>query len=343
MVAPTASPSFGVSLRLGAGLYNGPDVAIEIVGVDEAGYGPLLGPLVVAAVALRVPDVASCPWQLLADEVTATPRARDPRLPVADSKLVFRGRGTAALARLELTVLAFLRAAGARPRTWNELLDAVAPALAQGSLAEPWYRAGGFDVPLAVAPDDVARAADRLATGMGRAGVEIASVRCDVVGESRFNAAVAALDNKAELLFEVAAALVGGARTAATRRIVVDRQGGRSRYAEPLRRAFPEAFVWIAGEQAAASAYRLSDSLGECDLSFEVGADRRHFAVALASMVAKYVRELCMEGFNRYWAERVPGIVPTAGYWSDGQRFLADLADAAEVAPVGELPVPRCR
>lgn len=318
-------------------------MAIEIVGVDEAGYGPLLGPLVVAAVALRVPDPAACPWQLLGDEVTDTPRARDPRLAVADSKLVFRGRNAAAFGRLELSVLAFLQAAGMTASSLDELLGAVAPTLAEGSLAGPWYRTDGLGVPLVAPANAVADSAGRLATVMHGAGVEIATMRCDVIGEDRYNAAVTAVGNKAELLFEAASGLLGAVRTAATRRIVVDRQGGRSHYAEQLRRAFPESFVWIAAEGSTSSGYRLSDALGDCDLSFEVGADRRHFAVALASMTAKYVRELCMERFNRYWAARVPGIVPTAGYWSDGRRFLADLAAAAETAPLGELPTPRCR
>ena len=318
-------------------------VTIEIVGVDEAGYGPLLGPLVVAAVVVRVPDIAGCPWQLLADAVTARPAARDTRLAVADSKLVFRGRDRAALARLEVSVLAFLRAAGADPKTLEELLWTVAPTLAEGSLIEPWYRADDLDLPLTAASREVEQGAQRLAAAMDRAGVEVPAVRCEVVGESRYNAVVAALDSKAELLFAAATGLVGAVRCEATRRIVIDRQSGRTRYVEPLRRAFPAAFVWIAGEDTSVSRYRLNDGLGESDVSFEVGADRRHFTVALASMVAKYVRELCMARFNRYWAERVPGIVPTAGYWTDGQRFLADLARAAEATPLGELPVPRCR
>lgn len=318
-------------------------VAIEVVGVDEAGYGPLLGPLVVAGVALEVPEATACPWRLLADEVTPSPSARDPRLAVADSKLVFRGRGDGALARLELSVLAFLRAAGVAPTSLGELLRDVAPALPESSLAEPWYRVDGLELPVAAGADAVCSASERLRTAMRRSGVRLRAVHCEVVGEGRYNTAVARLDNKATVLFELATSLVGALRGPATRRIVVDRQGGRARYAEPLRQAFPEAFWWISREDPTVSAYRVSDGLGETDLSFEVGADRRHFAVAFASMVAKYVRELCMVCFNRYWAARVPGIVATAGYWTDALRFLGDLTRAAENAPIGDLPVPRCR
>ena len=46
---------------------------------------------------------------------------------------------------------------------------------------------------------------------------------------------------------------------------------------------------------------------------------------ALASMLGKYLREMLMRRFNAWWAARVPGLKPTAGYWQDGQRFLVDV------------------
>ena len=54
-------------------------------------------------------------------------------------------------------------------------------------------------------------------------------------------------------------------------------------------------------------------------------ADRDDKPVALASMAAKYLRELFMEALNSYFAERVEGLRPTAGYYSDGSRFLEEI------------------
>lgn len=51
-----------------------------------------------------------------------------------------------------------------------------------------------------------------------------------------------------------------------------------------------------------------------------------HLPVALASMIAKYVRELAMHRFNRYWSKRMPELKPTAGYTLDARRWLADAA-----------------
>jgi hypothetical protein len=47
--------------------------------------------------------------------------------------------------------------------------------------------------------------------------------------------------------------------------------------------------------------------------------------VALASMTAKYVRELLMDRFNRFWQHHAPDLKPTAGYVQDGRRFLAEI------------------
>ena len=48
------------------------------------------------------------------------------------------------------------------------------------------------------------------------------------------------------------------------------------------------------------------------------------FPTALASMTAKYVRELHMRLFNEWWQIHNPGLRPTAGYYQDARRFLGD-------------------
>ena len=65
-------------------------------------------------------------------------------------------------------------------------------------------------------------------------------------------------------------------------------------------------------------------------------AEERHLPVALASMFAKYVRELLMGAFNHYWQQVVPGLRPTAGYYTDAMRFLADIDPALAVGRTPE-------
>jgi hypothetical protein len=44
-------------------------------------------------------------------------------------------------------------------------------------------------------------------------------------------------------------------------------------------------------------------------------------------MTAKYLRELAMHQFNRFWRERIPGLKPTQGYPLDARRFRAEIAE----------------
>jgi hypothetical protein len=78
-------------------------------------------------------------------------------------------------------------------------------------------------------------------------------------------------------------------------------------------------------------------------LRFEVGADERHLAVSLASMVSKYVRELLMERVNRYFATKSPELKPTAGYWKDGLRFLEDVRRQLPDFEIDQHRLVRCR
>ena len=49
---------------------------------------------------------------------------------------------------------------------------------------------------------------------------------------------------------------------------------------------------------------------------------------AVGSMVAKYLREALMRRFNAYWRQHAPDVAPTAGSYTDGLRFLGDVAEA---------------
>ena len=69
-----------------------------------------------------------------------------------------------------------------------------------------------------------------------------------------------------------------------------------------------------------------SCSTGPITVTFRPRADGDSVAVALASMLCKYLREVCMRQFNRFWATHVPGIKPTAGYPGDAKRFFDEIS-----------------
>ncbi|MCH9058086.1 MAG: hypothetical protein IIB55_05605 [Planctomycetes bacterium] len=75
------------------------------------------------------------------------------------------------------------------------------------------------------------------------------------------------------------------------------------------------------------SRYAVSMDGADAVVSFMPEAESKHLPVALASMVAKLVRELTMARFNRYWCRRVPELKPTAGYVLDARRWLAEMDD----------------
>jgi hypothetical protein len=113
-------------------------------------------------------------------------------------------------------------------------------------------------------------------------------------------------------------------------RVLVDRQGGRIQYLRPLQLSFPDAQVRILAEDAALCRYELARGNRRLTVSFAPEADGRHLPVALASMVAKYVRELLMTRLNRWFRDQMPELRPTAGYYGDGRRFLDDVRPVIE-------------
>src|SRR5262245_56431937 len=86
----------------------GNGTSVLIVGIDEAGYGPVLGPLIVSATAFEVPrELADGSlWRLLRDSVTTSAKPRDRRVPIIDSKKLYhRPEGLGALERSALAAI----------------------------------------------------------------------------------------------------------------------------------------------------------------------------------------------------------------------------------------------
>jgi hypothetical protein len=102
--------------------------------------------------------------------------------------------------------------------------------------------------------------------------------------------------------------------------VVCDKHGGRNRYGALLQHHFPEQWIDTLAESGPASRYAWGPGESRVEICFRVKGEAE-LPVALASMTAKYHRELAMRAFNHFWCERVPGLRPTAGYPSDSKRF----------------------
>jgi hypothetical protein len=113
-------------------------------------------------------------------------------------------------------------------------------------------------------------------------------------------------------------------------RYFIDKHGGRNFYASMLQQAIGDGMVVVEEEGAERSTYRVLGLERDLRLTFQPRADQEHFCVALASMVSKYLREVLMSEFNRFWLQHVPGLQPTAGYPGDAGRFYEEIRPTTE-------------
>ncbi|MDR3636220.1 MAG: hypothetical protein P4L84_20630 [Isosphaeraceae bacterium] len=292
------------------------------VGIDEAGYGPNLGPLVMTAVVAEGPDERPPSlWDDLAATVARAGGNAD-RLWVDDSKaLLTGGRGRD---RLEAACLAALAATGCGvPGSLRALLAALDAGTLDDVELSPWLDAEDWPVPCADARIRLERA---LAAGaLAGAPWRLVAVRSVVVGPARFNAGLAASASKARVHFEAFARLLAGLweRAADGTETVVraDKHGGRHFYLEPLHEAFPDIWIDRGPEGPELSRYTLRGPGRRLSLSLVPRADADDGLVALASIISKAVREHWMDVFNAHWTARLPDLRPTAGYPNDAPRF----------------------
>lgn len=299
-----------------------------LIGIDEAGYGPLLGPLVVAATVWRVPPnrVDADMWSALDTVVARAGQGGGARLEVDDSKTVYNRKQ---ISSLERPVLAFASAIDYPTNNLGDLLGQLTEQNADLGPA-PWYRELSGALPLDPHRSAFAGVGGRLRDAMSAAGVELVALLAEVVSETRFNDRVAATRNKAAVLVEQVLRLMArGSRHGREQdvHICVDRLGGREDYRHTLQSAFPERHVEILEVSEQRSRYRLGASRNDWWIEFLVDGDLTRMPIALASMVAKYAREALMERFNAYWKRLLPSVRPTAGYYVDAQRFLADIRE----------------
>jgi len=304
-----------------------------IIGIDEAGYGPNLGPFVMTSVACRVPEALTGAdlWQVLRDAVRRHDEPDDGRLVVEDSKLLYSGNH--ALRDLEKNVLAALR-------PWHpggslglaDYLDRACPAARSELAGECWF-AGTSSLPVLAEPEDYLPAAERFTVVCQEGEVTWGLVRSQVVCPERFNALVDRWGSKGAVLGLSLIELVQCNHSQdddEPMHFFVDKHGGRNTYAAMLQHALPEGMVLAHEEGRDRSLYSVVGLGRALRLSFEPRADSSHLCVALASMVSKYLRELLMLEFNRFWRTHLPDLKPTAGYPGDSARFYAAIKPVAK-------------
>lgn len=300
-----------------------------LAGIDEAGFGPLLGPLIVSGVAFRVPDDAAngCLWSRLSESCAKSLGRNERRLVVADSKKLYRaGEG---LDALERAALVMLHLADQRPATWREVLEFVAGGASRDAEKYPWYALSDFSLPLSPDAGDIATRANAVRRDAREKNVQFLGAFCAPLLEGDFNRVLQKTKNKAATVVGQAVNVLDRILRSCDDRVVricIDRLGGRAHYREVLQTAMPGYDLRILEESADRSAYKLSSPSRTCLIDFTVSGEDHHFTIALASVFSKYLRELYMHLFNSYWSRQMSELKPTAGYYGDARRWLKDAA-----------------
>jgi ribonuclease HII len=308
----------------------------SIIGIDEAGYGPNLGPFVMTAVAASSEDLSGADlWHVLRAAVRREGEPKDQRLLVADSKVVHANGN---LHGLEVGVRSLL---GPFPVEETlplaHLLHGYCPDALRHLEGEAWY-AGDTVLPLEVESTILLQSAASCVGACSNGRLEL-HVRSVIVCTPRFNDLLDTHGSKGAVLGEALVELLAWKPVAGDAHYFIDKHGGRNHYAALLQHAVGDGMVVVEEEGSQRSRYRLLGLDRDVRFTFQPRADGAYFCVALASMVSKYLREVLMHEFNRFWCGQVPGLKPTAGYPGDAARYWKAIRPAAERLGLGEREV----
>ncbi|MFN7738418.1 MAG: hypothetical protein ACK5O8_20050 [Pirellula sp.] len=334
-----------------------------IIGIDEAGYGPNLGPLVIGASVWLSPSdrlVDGC-LELLAPEFRAEPwRSNSDFIPLGDSKKIYKpGLGLDGL----MAGVEFLKAlCDTPPTSASAWLHRLAPDDVCRVEKQPWY-SPEFDDASSAAACPGAEIERRARHKLESMGIRCLGLRARVIDEEEFNHAVELAGNKSTALSEWSIGLVADCfhqylnannpAFGSIQKIEVycDRHGGRKRYAPVLSHILGRSSgssenqpdnhsVWldVLEENSQCSRYQGVWGGREMTIQFRVQGDSL-FPSAASSLVAKLMRELLMVRLNRFWREAVGKELRfTAGYAVDAARFAEDIRVAQ-----GKLGIPKSR
>ena len=273
-----------------------------VVGVDENGLGPILGPLVTTAVSLGLARYSP-------ERQASIGRA----LGIDDSKAT-AGFGQMAVA--EGLVLALVeRLFRARVSDIDALFECLLlepPATLQrpcpgGAAAQCW----SAPLQLPCFGGDIEQG-HRALEGLTRRGILLLHARSAVACTGALNKRLRAGQSRVEVDLELMERLVLDARGVAGDevRAICGMVGGIRNYTAKLRH-FPLPDVTPLRARGGALAYQVA---GVGHVRFEIDADTRHLPVALASMLGKYVRELWMARQNRFYRTHDDTLDEVSGY-----------------------------
>lgn len=271
-------------------------------GVDEAGLGPILGPYCCSSIDITLPGEKS-PAEFFADEKKSP-------FPAGDSKKIYRGKNKRAI--LENIALSLIHLEkGIFPET---IFDIIGTDNFK-DYTPPWFQPEytSQKLPLWGNKNIIENYIHYL-----KKDILFLKINLTVVSAFHFNQLLDKTGNKSRASMEIIAPHI---QQDGAEKISVDRLGGVRYYKSWLEELYSDSVASIHSETAKDSIYNVKNKT----ISFTVNGDVIYPEISFASICAKYLREVSMKLFNDYWKKLYPNLKETAGYYTDGQRFLCDL------------------
>ena len=319
-------------------------------GIDEAGYGPNLGPLVISGSLWHIDDPgvglgdrSADIYHLLGDAVSRVGKTGKSEfagiapLCIDDSKLIYKPRGSITI--LEHGVLTCLRLLHGSPaESWFSLLDQLSPNTRKSIGNTPWDAAHNPTLPLKATRESIAESSQLLSNACANNGVRLIHAQSRVVFPAEFNTGLSIYGNKSSALTYWSLELLHDLLTHCKEEpvfVLCDKHGGRNFYAAPLQHRFPGPLIEIVTEGRAESIYRWGPREQRVEVRFCTGGEE-FLPTALASMFCKYLRELAMLGWNNFWQTYVPDLRPTAGYPQDAKRYKLQIESTQQTLGIDD-------
>ena len=332
-----------------------------IIGTDEAGYGPNLGPLCVSAScwhAIGWEDRFPFPLDTEAlilhmNEALAPVCGRKGLFPLIDSKKLYHSSGgLASLERSVMIALSLLPGVN-RADTFTDLTQWIC---GENNTSNRVFCEENFNPRLPFDSntnkgESLQDRAAKVQTLFDSLQLQLHRVACRRVQPEEFNAMLRR-GLKSDLIARVTLGLIKETILNTTETdhneqradellpcepiiVLCDKLGGRNNYRRELEEHFPEFIIEVMEESRALSRYVLSQDEWHIEIRFQMKGEA-NAPTALASIFDKYLRELSMVAFNQWWSARVPDLAPTAGYPVDAKRFLADISEALSKEDVSD-------
>lgn len=276
-----------------------------LLGIDENGLGPILGPLLVTGVAANVTDAGAA---IVTKKTRGGLRARlgdskrivsfgDTAQGEAWARALFASLGQEASTPARLLELALLNG----PQTFRSLCP-------KAHKGQCWPQ----EPEAFVAPPEMLKKAHKDIERLARRGVSLSWARSVVVCTKQLNAESRNGFSRFDTDLLAMERLVVAARDASEKymHVTCGKVGGYNRYDEHFRLLSKHLRRTVL-ESRAHSTYAVPH-VGE--ISFVRDAEDAHMLVALASLIGKYFRDLFMARVVRYQQRALPDLPDVSGY-----------------------------